>query len=78
MVEKRQLRKRDRIGRLFERNGRATSLAEGLILSHIIKSSATESQIERVLARLPVAGYLVSAIHALKGNESHARRAAGR
>lgn len=56
MVEKRQLRKRDRVGRLFERNGRATSLAEGL----------------------PVAGYLVSAIHALKGNEGHARRAAGR
>ena len=30
------------------------------------------------LVRLPVAGYLVSAVHALKGNDSHALRAAGR
>ena len=32
MVEKRQLRKRDRVSRLFERDGRATSLAEGFPL----------------------------------------------
>ena len=35
MVEKRQLRKRDRVSRLFERDGRATSLAEGFPLLHI-------------------------------------------
>ena len=40
MVEKRQLRKRDRVSRLFERDGRATSLAEGfplLPVKHILQ-----------------------------------------
>jgi len=54
--EKKKLRKRERVAKMFERDGRATNLAEGL----------------------PVAGYIVSAIHAVKGNEEHARRAAGR
>ena len=44
MVEKRQLRKRDRVSRLFERDGRATSLAEGfpLLHSNIFYNSCTK------------------------------------
>merc|ERR1712060_190946 len=53
---KKKLRKRERLAKMFDRDGRATNIAEGL----------------------PVAGYIVSAIHAAKGNEEHARRAAGR
>ena len=49
-------RRRERVARLFHRDGRATHLAESL----------------------PVAGYGVSALHALQGNQEHARRAAGR
>ena len=81
MVEKRQLRKRDRVSRLFERDGRATSLAEGfplLHIKHILQLLHTSEAYFKDLVRLPVAGYLVSAVHALKGNDSHALRAAGR
>ena len=78
MVEKRQLRKRDRVSRLFERDGRATSLAEGFPLLHIKHIPQLLHKDHKDLVRLPVAGYLVSAVHALKGNDSHALRAAGR
>ena len=81
MVEKRQLRKRDRVSRLFERDGQATSLAEGfplLPIIYILQLLCTSEAYFKDLVRLPVAGYLVSAVHALKGNDSHALRAAGR
>ena len=59
-VEKRQLRKRERVGRLFERNGRATSLAEGFV-SHII-SSTQILNLERVLDRLKGLPLLISSV----------------
>ena len=76
VVEKRRLRKRDCVGGLFERNGRATNLAEGSF--HHFCGTESQMPITEAFVRLPVAGYLVAAIHVLKGNKEHARRAAGR
>ena len=71
--EKKKLRKRERVAKMFERDGRATNIAEGFAFH----PSSKLAQIG-FSSRLPVAGYIVSAIHAAKGNEEHARRAAGR
>ena len=70
--EKKKLRKRERVAKMFERDGRATNIAEGFAFDQFSNLAY------KPFARLPVAGYIVSAIHAAKGNEEHARRAAGR
>ena len=73
--EKKKRRKRERIAKMFERDGKATNLAEGWDFPNLQKKLLT---LRVSSSRLPVAGYVVSAIHAVKGNQEHARRAAGR
>ena len=65
---------------VFPRESVFTTIAkipQGLHTAQIEHCACSEAYFKD-LVRLPVAGYLVSAVHALKGNDSHALRAAGR